>query len=94
MATITAPDLAEMRRTAAEVARAKSIPIVWLKTHFNNAIQAIEDAMTAGNVGANTVKQHVGAAIETAAPGVFSSTHKEYLFAIWCLRHAYRTGVL
>lgn len=89
MVAIASTDLEDMRRITSHRRSAH-----WTKTQINAALQAIEDAMTAGNVGARTVKVFIGAAIETAAPGVFNAAEKDDLFVIWCRFNVARGGFL
>lgn len=91
MATLTAAQLQEVRSLAASAVAT----VTWTKPQINAAIQAVEDAMaSASNVGGKSVQAYIGGAIETAAPGVFSAPQKQTLFALWCVRYAYRQGVL
>jgi hypothetical protein len=66
----------------------------WTKPQFNSALQATEDAMTgSANVGPRSVPQHIGQAIETAAPGVFNAGMKDDIGVIWCRLNADRGGI-
>jgi len=67
----------------------------WTKAHVNAAIQAIEDAVqSSSNVGGRSLKNYIGNAIETAAPGIFNAQLKDDLFVIWCRFNVERGGIL
>lgn len=90
MAVIATDDLTDLRHRLATAAGT----VTWTKVQVNAALQAIEDAMTgATNVGAHTVPQYIGLAIEQAAPGVFSAGQKQTLFIAWSLLNARRGGI-
>lgn len=90
MAVLTVAELGEARRRYA-TGRTPS----WTKTQFNDALQAIETAMTGNaNVGASSVKAYIAAQIEAAAPGVFSNQQKDDLGVAWSRLNAARGGIL
>jgi hypothetical protein len=89
MADVTPYLEAERRRFAA------TRTATWRKAHINAALQAIEDAMVStSNVGNRSVRTHIGAAIETAAPQVFTAQQKDDLFIAWSGMNARRGGIL
>ena len=83
MATLTNKQLAELRRQLA----AGSSSVTWDKVVVNAALQAIEDYSEA------TARAGLIAAIEAAAPGVFTLTQKEMMMAFFIRQKAMREGV-
>jgi hypothetical protein len=91
MATLTADELTDLRHITAR----RAATVTWTKAQVNAALQAIEDTMqSTSNVGARSIKAHIGLAIETASPGVFSAQQKDELFVIWCRFNVARGGIL
>ncbi len=58
----------------------------WTKPQVNDALQAIEDYIE------TTAKPGISAAIETAAPGVFSAAEKKLLVARYLKQKAPKDG--
>jgi hypothetical protein len=72
MATLTGAELDPIRRGAAE-----AIAMNTVKANLNLAIQACEDYYE------NTARAGFGAAIEAAAPGVFTANQKKQIGKYW-----------
>jgi hypothetical protein len=73
MAIISVSDLASLRQRCAADANS----VTWTKAQVNAAIQALEDWFdTTGRAGA-------AAAIESAAPGVFTNAQKKLIGKYW-----------
>lgn len=90
MATLTAAELREGRRTAA-----RNNGVLWTKPAINAALQAIEDRMiSVSNVGGQSIRGAISAAIEAVAAGVFNASQKDDLFVVWCLINARRGGTI
>jgi len=81
MATLTAPQLAELRRGIAPDVAA----VNFNKPQVNAALQAVEDWFE------TTARTEIGAAIETAAPGVFTNAQKRVIAKYW-LRQKFDRG--
>jgi hypothetical protein len=74
MAIISVSDLASLRQRCAADATGG---VTWTKAQVNAAVQALEDWFdTTGRAGA-------AAAIESAAPGVFTNTQKKLIGKYW-----------
>jgi hypothetical protein len=65
MAQLTIPELVELRQLLA----ASFDTVTWNKTQINAASQAVNDWL-------DTQRPAIGAAIEAAAPGVFTNAQK------------------
>lgn len=83
MAVLAGSDLVRIRSVCA----VRFAPVSYLKGEINNALQAIEDAMTtttipAGAVGM-TIPQIISTAIDNATTFNFSNAQKKILFALW-----------
>jgi hypothetical protein len=73
MAIVSVSDLASLRqRCASDVAS-----VTWTKAQVNAAIQALEDWFD------TTGRQEAAAAIESAAPGVFTNAQKKLIGKYW-----------
>ena len=82
MAILTANEAAEIRQQMASGV----VPLTWVKGQCNTALQAIEDWF-------ETNRASLGAAIETAVPGVFVAAQKKRLVAYYLLQKFRREGV-
>lgn len=80
MAIMTPDELADLRRNCAR----ERATVDYTKPQINAALQAIEDWWEANRAA-------LGAAIEAAAPGVFSPAEKRRLAKHW-LAHKFARG--
>lgn len=78
MAVLSKSDLVDGRGVMA-----RGAVVTWTKAQVNAALQAAEDQF-------NADRARYAAAIETAAPGVFSSAEKKRLGGVWMIRKAQR----
>jgi len=82
MAPLTDPERDELRQMLAG-----AVTPTWTKPQINAALQAVEDWFETARAGA-------GAAIEAAAPGVFSPANKRRLLVAWLRQKLRREGSL
>lgn len=73
MATLTATQLAELRRGCAGAV----VAVNYTRAQINAGLQAIEDYYE------TTARAGFGSAIEAAAPGVFTNAQKKQLGKFW-----------
>lgn len=89
--TLSNKEREELRQAVANIATENDVSQSWVKEQINNALDHLETCYdTDITPGATTVqatmKAHLGAVIEDAAPTVFTNQHKLWIGAYWMRR--------